>query len=265
MELTQTNTKTDPLNLLPETPTQPVSPEGPSVALQLLTQNSTLYPNKVQQIPESHLPLRDIETVIEVACSLKASKITLFGGDPMLSPILQNTLELAHSRAIPTITVKSDLLYLPLHIRQCLKQTQTQLITWFYSTSFKIHTRLTRDESSWNTILTHIETCISEGLDLQVDIPDLGQGEKDIKETRLFLKDLGVKHVSCIKQTNMHQMCALNPMHGFTVRANGDVTCCMHNKAKHFGNLHNHGLHTILYKRPATFTPDTRGKNSTSR
>ncbi len=221
-----------------------------TIRLQLLTHATQPVPAGagLQCENTETLSLETIEHVLGETAKAGCRKLQVVGGDPLLSPVLEATVECAKVHGFEDITILSPLVFLPAQSIEMFQTHAIRMVSWFYSDQPFVHELVTDDLCSWTTIMRHLETCLATELDLKLWIPCLEETQSTLEETVLFLKDNGFDTVQIISEFSVNALLSsrIYDPH-LVIQANGDVIFSIKQSNILMGNLHQTALPDLLF------------------
>ncbi len=221
-----------------------------TLRLQLLTHTTQPVPADGRNcwIETDALSADMITHCLMSAAEAGCKKLQIVGGDPMLSPLLETTLEKAEEHGFCDIALLSPLVLLPAQSLEALEGHSVRLVSWFYSDQPFVHEQITGDLNSWTAIIRNLETCLRSDINFKLWVPCLEASEETLEETVLFLQDTGFEHVQIISEFSANALLATRPFKPhLLIEANGNAILAIRQSHILMGNLHKDALPDLLF------------------
>lgn len=142
------------------------------------------------------LTKEDYASLMTQARSLGCRKIQFIGGEPQLNPEFQALLAKAKTAGFEYIEVFSNLVRLDDKTIRYAANNGICFATSVYSDDPAQHDAVTKVKSSHSKTIANLKRLISAGVDTRAAVIVIEQDKASLNRTNLFLRRLGVRHVS---------------------------------------------------------------------
>ena len=202
---------------------------------------------------------RDWIDILAQARAVGCHKVQFIGGEPTLHPALPNLIRVAYALGFSFIEIFTNATKVSKPLMESFETYGVRVATSFYSKDKNVHDDITLQDGSFQKTVNTIQSFLSAGIPLRVEVIELGTHNPDFSATKSFLLDLGVKTVSHDRVRNVGRgtasskpsysggdLCGQCWRGKLCVTSSGEAYPCIMARSKAVGNAKTDSLRSLL-------------------
>lgn len=218
------------------------------------------YAGSGPQLPMSEgMEAADWRAVLDQARALGCRKLQFIGGEPTIHPDLCTLIEHAKRVGYRYCEVFTNATDLSDELVGTMRRHRIHAAVSFYSADPGIHDRITGQPGSYQETVRGIKRLVRERIRLRAGIIRVDEDPAHLKETKKYLKRLGVKQIGDDRVRGIgrgenlvanaqpaSELCGHCWRGKLCVSANGDAYPCVFSRATAVGNFFRDGITGIV-------------------
>lgn len=166
--------------------------------------------------------LSDWQGVLEDSRAVGCRRMQFIGGEPTLHPDLPLLIEHARKIGFREIEVFTNASRLPDDLLGVFRRFKIRIASSFYSADPETHNRITGRQGSFDRTVGGLRKLIESKIPLRVGVISLDQDAAQLRQTKRFLRRLGVRSIE------VDQVRGIGRGHAFVPKARPESELCGH-------------------------------------